>query len=129
MTIQTIKKITIPLTINEEYVVTDSKQLLYVYADVKYNLIGKFLRVFFQPPPLMVRMKYNDGTEEKYRAIVPILKTGVLINKKITTNVEAAAFFYNQGRNNKKIVSLTFEAGYGFEKNIKADMEEIRLLR
>ncbi len=129
LTTQTIKKTTFYLTINEEYIVPESDQLLYLYANVKYNLMGKLLRIFSQPPPLMVRIKYNDGTEEVYRAILPILKTGVLINKKITTTAEAAGFFFNQGRNNTKIVGIKFEAGYGFEKNIEAYLEEIRLLK
>jgi len=60
---------------------------------------------------------------------VPIVKTGVLINRKITTTAEAADFFYDRGANNGRIVGITLEAGYGFAKHISAVLEEMKFVQ
>jgi hypothetical protein len=123
-----IQRQAVQLALNKEFRVKESDALLYLYANVRYTWVGELLRIFIQPPSLKAKLKFGDGTEESYSAVVPIVKTGILINKQVTTTAEAADFFFNQGRGSKRIAGVTFEAPFGFEKTIGAELEEVIFL-
>ncbi len=117
----------IKLELGKEYKIDSTSNLLYLYADVKYNLLGKIKRFLFQPPPLYVILTYNDGTSVSYQAILPIIKTGVLLNQKIETIGDAARFFDKPGFNTGKIIRFRFEAKYGFNPEIEALIKEAKI--
>jgi hypothetical protein len=117
------------LEIGKAYTIGNTSDLLYLYADVKYDLPGKIRRFLFQPPPLYVILTYDDGRSVEYQAILPILKTGVLLNKKIETINDAAKFFDNQGADNGKITGFRFVAEGGFNPEIDAVIKEVKIVQ
>jgi hypothetical protein len=70
-------------------------------------------------------VKYEDGSTQRYQAIVPIMKTGVLINKKVDSKNDAIVFFMYQAGRNQNISSIRFEASNGFDGSIRATIKEI----
>ncbi len=94
-----------------DWITTDtSEKLQYLYADVDFSLNGKIRRFLFQSPRLRMAVKFEDGTEKEFSAIIPILKTGILINKRLMDTKDAYTFFSTNGNTNKKITALKFYA-------------------
>lgn len=97
--------------LNKDYAIPDN-QLVWMNCDIEYSFLGKLCRLFFQPPYLFCEVTYQDGHKENFRAIDKILKGGVLVNRKITTQKELATFYNTQGAGNQKITSVKFWAKY-----------------
>lgn len=99
----------------DKWIATDtSSALQYLWADINFSFKGEIKRILFQAPRLMMKLRFEDGTEKSYAAIVPILKTGILINQRIADTNDAYTFFSSAGKTNKKIIAVQFysdEAG------------------
>jgi hypothetical protein len=76
--------------------------------DFKYSLLGKLSRLFLQPPYLYAKVKYSNGSEGDFRVITTILKEGIILNKKITTQNELSDFFEFKGKKNLAIRAIYF---------------------
>jgi hypothetical protein len=113
------------IEIGKEYPLDVTENPQYLYAEINYDLTGKIKRLLFQPPPINITTYCEDGTVQHYRAVVPIFKTGILINKKTDTRYESLLFFLDKGKQNKNITKIKFEAEYGYEKKIKGVIKEI----
>lgn len=118
LALKTIATKPIVLQLDQEYFI-DSTNLQYMTIDVQYNLYGKLRRLLFQPPILKVEIKYYNDTVETFKAVVPILKTGILANIKINDIDDMKLFNESYGKQNAKIKSIKFVAEYGFSKEIK----------
>jgi hypothetical protein len=95
-------------------------------ANIDYSLKGKLGRLFFQPPYLHCLVTYENGRQENFRVIDKILRGGIFVSPKVTTQTEAAAFFLKDGKSNQKIKTIRFWAKYsgGFGKIFKGTLEE-----
>lgn len=119
------KESSIKLELDKPYMIPKSDALYYLYTDVTYTLWGKIQSFLYQPPQLEVEFVYQDDTKWRFKAIVPILKTGVLINKKIHTTDDAATFFETKGLQNIGVKSIKFYTeNKGFNSLIQAKMVE-----
>ena len=86
-----------------------TENLLYLYADIKYSFLGQLRRILFQPNLISVYIKYeNDPTIYNFRAIVPLINNGVLINKKIFYTNDALVFYNTIGKENINTESICF---------------------
>jgi hypothetical protein len=108
---------------------TDDLQIL--YADVEYSLLGKLQRLLYQPPQLFITLVAEDGTAQTFKAIVPILKGGVIINKFIPPSdnyEEMETFITFNGALNKRIVQYKIHSStqYGFKSDFKVKLEKIK---
>lgn len=117
----------IPFQLNQEIEVPNVGQIMKFKANFKYSLVGKLARLVFQPPYLYCTATYEDGTQTSYRVIDKILKGGIIINPKVTTQAEAANFFINKGVGNKRVIKMKFWAKFekGFEKNFEGSFESL----
>ena len=118
LTLKTISKKDVVLQLGQEYFL-DSTNLQYMTINAQYNVYGKLRRMLFQPPLLNVEIKYYDSTVETYRAVLPILKSGILANIKINNVYDMKLFNESYGKKNAKIKSIKFIAEYGFLNEIK----------
>ena len=119
----------IKLVLGEPYIIPKSDNVLcYLYANVTYTLWGKIQGFLYQPPQLEIELMYQDGTKCRFKAIVPILKTGVLINKKIHTTDDAAIFFRTKGVQNVGVISVKFYTeNKGLNSFIQAKIVEYKV--
>ena len=113
------------LVINNWYQVDTSSSLQYLFADVKYSLLGQIKRFLYQPPILTIKLKYDNDSIKEFRAPIPILKTGVLINKKVTNTDDAYTFYNTHGKENKNIIAFCFFANnnWGFVNNFESEFK------
>lgn len=119
----------IEMEMGKDYPIENSGGLQFLYADVEYDLKGKLQRLLFQPPPLEVVLTFENNTSAKFRAVVPILKTGVQISHLVQDTYFAALYFSKQGKLNDKIKSIRFVSESGFNPTIKARIEEMQITK
>lgn len=120
----TTKEITFKL--DEDIILPVSENPVVFTANIEYSLKGKLARLFFQPPYLHCQITYENGRQENFRVIDKILKGGIFISPKVTTQTEAASFFLNGGKSNLKVRKIRFWAKYGsgFEQRFKGQLQE-----
>ncbi|TAG52936.1 MAG: hypothetical protein EAZ27_11635 [Cytophagales bacterium] len=98
---------------------------LYMFANVRFNLFGKLIRFLLKTPYLKIEFIYDDNSKEVFKSVIPILETGVLINRKVTNNKEANSFFSGNLNNLKRINSFRFMYDFGIEDEI--DLKFVRI--
>jgi hypothetical protein len=115
---------TFPYRLGDTLEIPVTENLTYLQIDFKYTFIGKMMRLFFQPNRLIAQIWY-DNFDEPFEnvAIKPILISGVLINKKVTTLDEAKLFFQSHGNDNPDTRSIRFAPKYGYKLGLKEDLK------
>jgi hypothetical protein len=68
------------IKLNEEYVLEDGNKSYFIKIDINYSLHGKLVRFAYKPFPILISFTLQDGSTRQHKAVVPILKNGVLIN-------------------------------------------------
>lgn len=96
------------IKVGEELDIPKSRDPLYMYAEIDLNWIGKLKSFFLHPDPLLISFLYEDSTIRSYQAIIPIFKTGVLVNMRVIDKHDAYLFFKYASKRNKKIESIRF---------------------
>lgn len=117
----------IQLQLGEEYSF-DSSSLQYLYPAIRYNLRGTIRRFLFQPPALQAQITFEDGSKEQYKAVIPVMASGILVNKKIVTTLDARLFFEHQGKRNVAIKSIKFTGDPGIVSEIEATVKSVQLI-
>lgn len=122
---------------SQRYDLENSDKSYFLKFNINYSLFGKALRTIYRPPQVLINFTLEDGSIRLYRAIVPILNSGVLINPLIEE--EEDFFNFVQGTpipKTKKIKSLEIkldsqriinEATY--DKNINFSISEVSIVK
>src|SRR5690606_36226334 len=93
-----------------EFTLPKSKKILYMKFDFEYSLAGKIRRFLYQPSLIHMNLLYQDQTETNYRLVLPVMKSGVPINKKVINDSDAYTFFNSEGRENLNASSFVLTA-------------------
>ncbi len=93
--------------INNKIVIKKSDNLLVMSADIKYNTTGRLKNIIYRPSFINIRLFYENGGSGIYRLILPELKHGVIINKKIISPLDSYTLFRFLGKNNENITGFT----------------------
>ncbi|MBS1602630.1 MAG: hypothetical protein JST42_08170 [Bacteroidetes bacterium] len=100
---------TINGVIGKEIPVTDSVHLQYARIYINYNPKGDLRKLLYQPPPLWVTFRLDNGAVRTFRVVRPVLAEGVLINKFIDNNYAFRSWLKTRGRSNRNIKSIRFD--------------------
>lgn len=95
--------------LNTRFPIPGSDRLLYMRVDCRRTPAGSLRRFFYQPSELGLELTYSDGGRETFRAIPPILKSGVPINRKVSSREETFRFFQTDGSGGVAVDSLEFK--------------------
>ena len=76
------------LKLNDAYFLKDTNKSYFIKIDIDYSYFGKLVRTAYKPFLLAIYFTLEDGTERRYKAVVPILKNGVLINPLIENETD-----------------------------------------
>jgi hypothetical protein len=111
--------------LNERIPIPKSDRLLFMRVDCSRTLAGSLRRFLYQPSELGLELSYTDGVRETYRAIAPILKSGVPINRKVSSREEAFRFFQTDGSGGVAVDSLEFKGNPLYmQKDIRLEFVE-----
>lgn len=94
-----------------------SSQILYMEMDSEHSLLGKAVRMLFQPAHVSMKLHYADGDSTECRLILPVMKAGVPINKKVLKPRDAYSFFQTTGLENISATSFSIHGNPLFIKN------------
>lgn len=119
----------IKFKLNEDIQVPKSGNPIRFSTKINYSVKGKLARLFFQPPYLYCLVTYENGKQENFRVIDKILRGGIFINQKVTTQAEACNFFLNKGVDNQRVTKIRFWAKYtsGFEESFEGTFKESKI--
>jgi hypothetical protein len=82
----------------------------FLWLEVERSTLGKLSAFASQPAELTAEVQYSDGTTRDYFAILPILKTGVLLNYRIESPDEIRRWLYSETTNNAAARSIRFKS-------------------
>jgi hypothetical protein len=83
-------------------------------ANLEYSVWGKLCRLLFQPPYMYCTIYYEDGTQKEFRVIDKILKGGVIVNKRVTTQNELLTFYTHKGEKNTNVAGIKFHTRFSW---------------
>ena len=110
---------------NKEYHIPKTNNLIYLSANFEYSIWGNLLKLLYQPPIIYIKLFFEDGTKRVYRIVVPEIKHGVIINKKITTQTDAYFLFKYQGRKNENISGFVIQPeNAAYKPSFRIKLEE-----
>jgi hypothetical protein len=100
-----------------------------LYADVEYSFLGKLRRFFFQPPELLIALILEDGSIRNYKAIVPIVNDGIIINKYVSSQGDFESFITFAGKRNMMVVGYKFYTNdeWGFKDKYRWKIKKMIL--
>jgi hypothetical protein len=116
-----IREQTTVFKLGQDVPIRKSSDLQYARIFVKYSWLGQLRRLFYQPPALKITFTLDEGETKTFKAIVPILADGVILNKYIETEKEFQLLMQSDGRLNSNIrmIRLEPEGSGGFAPEIK----------
>lgn len=83
--------------LNEAVPVPPGNGPLLMRADVDYSLAGRLMRLLFQPPPLTLEIETVAGKRFEYKTAVPLLDSGVWVNRHVATATDYAQYLMTRG--------------------------------
>jgi hypothetical protein len=98
----------IVIHLGQPWTLPRTTNLLYLYLDAGESLPGKIKGLIYRCSKLDVVLHYQDGKRLLRRAVPLILKTGVLVNRRVETMDDLATLFQNGHRGLVEIRSLEF---------------------
>lgn len=101
---------------------------VFVKIEIKKNLFGKFLDLFYKMPLTEIELTYENGTKEVKRLIPGIASSGFIISPNISNIDDFES--YVKGSGMTKVVSFTIHGNpFFYEGNIGVEQFEIERIR
>jgi hypothetical protein len=111
--------------LNRPISIPNSSGLVLMSIKVEYNVIGKIVRFFYQPPALNIRLKLENGKEYQFKAIKSLLGEGVVTNKLILNNNDVKSLFGGELNLIPQIKTITvYGDDWGLNKEIELSTSE-----
>jgi hypothetical protein len=113
---------------NETIPVPESLDPVYAKIVIRDSFLGKIIMMLFRGNPPNMTVKYQDGTEQRFRIITDTLQNPVMINY-IPHNFEQTAIFFNFEETEEKElrlfavkeIKITKTAPFLYKKNMTVE--------
>jgi hypothetical protein len=119
----------VSMMLGEPLVLPPSTNLLYLTLKLQSSWRGKLRGALISPVLIMVNIKYADGRDEDFRAVPPILETGVLVNRRVESPDEIRHWLQREAGQNPAVTSLCFRTypRSNYQMPCSATLTEYRL--
>jgi len=109
----------LPLTTNQ----------LFLTLRVERTLLAKLSEALLSPAPLSVTFQYQDGSSQKYFSALPILQTGVLVNRRVESPGEIRNWLQLEADHDLAVSSISFTSSspWAFKTELKGVLVEYRV--
>jgi hypothetical protein len=103
--------------------------LQYLSATIDYSLLGKLARTFYQPPLLKVTVEYDNGEQQTFRAIKPLVNDEVLVNPYFDSVEGAGDFFGSNGEQGRRVRQIKFysDKPWAFEPEFTYRLKQMQV--
>jgi len=104
-----------------------TSDLVYGRFAISYSLWGTIAKIFFQVPPPKITFRFEDGSEETFRAVVPIIKSEVLLSHFVKTSDDAKLFFQREISKLKKVkdIRITASSAWAFKPRFTVNYSKV----
>lgn len=99
----------VSLDLGQPLVLPNTTNLLYLTLDVQRTAWGKMAAAALSPGMLIACYQYEDGTSGYFRAVLPILKTGVLVNRRVESADETRNWLEGAAYRNMAVTTIDFK--------------------
>jgi hypothetical protein len=126
----------IPVATNEVSLLLDqalpipaTTNLIFLTLQADRTFFGKLTAAALSPNAFTVAFNYQDGTSKNFRAVLPILKTGVLVNQRVESSEEIRNWLEAASYRNLGVASISFTSSspWAFQVPFKGYLVEYRL--
>ena len=120
----------VSLDLGQPLTLPNTTNLLYLTLDVKRTVWGKAAAAALSPGMLIACYQYEDGTPGYFRAVLPILKTGVLVNRRVESADETRNWLEAAAYRNMGVTTIDFKTHNAaeFQTPLKGFLVEYRLV-
>ncbi len=121
----------ITLALDQPLYIPASTHYQFLWLDAERTPRGKLASFLCQPAELTVAFEYSDGASRSYRAVLPILKTGVLINYRVESAEEIRRWLSSDMTGNVTARSIRFKttSPWAFRSSFQGRVVTFRLVR
>src|SRR5208282_5253019 len=95
---------------NQTFEIPVSTNYEFLWLEVERSPLGKLAALVSHPAELTAAFEYSDGASATYRAILPILKTGVLINYRVESPEEIRQWLKGDMKNHVTARLIRFKS-------------------
>ncbi len=119
----------IRLALGQTLLLPPTTNLVYLTLQVNRSFPGRIMAAAYSPDPLTVTFNYQDGSSASFRAILPILKTGVLVNRRVESKPETRNWLEGKTSRDMAVSSIQFAAphAWAFAAPFTGKLVEYRL--
>ena len=96
------------LALGESIAISPTTNLVFLTLAVNRSILGKIAGGALYPGLLTACVEYQDGSKNHYRAVLPILKTGVLVNRRIESTSEIRNWLEMATSRNPGVTAISF---------------------
>ena len=93
------------------------------------TILGKLIAAALSPSMLIACFEYQDGSPACYRAVLPILGAGVLVNRRVESAEETRNWLETVAARNLAVSSIYFTtfSSWAFQTPFKGTLVEYRV--
>jgi hypothetical protein len=119
----------VSLELGQSLPIPATTNLVFLTLEVNRSILGKLTSAMLSPGMLIACFEYQDGSPGYYRAVLPILKTGVLINRRVESTLEIQNWLETITAQNMAVSSISFKthSPWAFQTSFKGLLVEYRL--
>jgi hypothetical protein len=100
----------VTLALGQPFEIPSSTNFEFLWLEVERSPLGKLAAFASQPAELTAAIEYDDGTTRNFCAVLPILRTGVLVNYRVESPEEIRRWLYSDMAGNVKARSIQFKS-------------------
>ncbi len=117
------------LQLNQTLSIPTTTNLIFLTLQVDRSVLGKLQSAAFAPALLAVCFQYEDGTSKICRAILPILQTGVLVNRRVESEEDIGNWLKAAAFKNPAITAISFSSAqpWAIQSPLTGQLVEYRL--
>lgn len=99
---------------NQEIMLSDLKQPLFVKINIKPTIFGKIVSLLYKMPQLFITLKLNDGNTKSFRLIPNMAKSGFILSPLIESTQDFASLASNSSNfiKNNQVKSIIIQTNY-----------------
>lgn len=111
---------TVKVKLGEEVQVkrTAGDQIEFTRFIIHYDHTGKLRSLLYQPPPLQMLYRTDDGGVYYHTAYIPVYGDGIILNKFVDNTREFQLFLLSDGRLNARVRSFRIQTQGGYSPDI-----------
>jgi len=119
----------VSLALGESLPISNTTNFVFLTLKVDRSLLGKLSAAALSPDMLIACIEYQDGQQEYDRAVLPILQTGVLVNRRVESPQEICNWLESAIIQNPAVSSIAFKthSPWAFQTPFKGFLVEYRL--